>query len=61
MIHNNLPNSDSQEHNSIAVQKIDELVSNAIAAADNKSKVKLLKTERLIVLMFSMMIINLNF
>ena len=49
MIHNNLPNSDSQEHNSIAVQKIDELVSNAIAAADNKSKIKLLKNERQVV------------
>lgn len=49
MIHNNVPNSDSQQHNSIAVQKIDELVSNAIAAADNKSKVKLLKTDRQVV------------
>lgn len=49
MIHNNLPNSDSQEHKSIAVQKVDELVSNAIAAADNKSKIKLLKNERQVV------------
>ena len=49
MIHNNLPNSDSQEHNSIAVQKIDELVNNAIVTADNKSKVSVLKTDRQVV------------
>ena len=49
MIHNNVPNSDSQkqpQHNSIAVQKVDELVSNAIATAANKTKVKSLKTNR---------------
>lgn len=49
MIHNNLPNSDSQEHNSIAVQKVDELVANAITTAENKTKVKSLKTDRQVV------------
>ena len=49
MIHNNLPNSNSQEHNSIAVQKVDELVANAITTAENKTKVKSLKTDRQVV------------
>lgn len=49
MIHNNLPNSDSQEHNSIAVQKVDELVNNAITTADNKTKAPVLKTDRQVV------------
>ena len=49
MIHNNVPNSNSQQqsqHNSIAVQKVDELVNNAIATAADKTKVKSLKTNR---------------
>lgn len=49
MIHNNLPNSDSQQHDSIAVQKVDELVANAITTAENKTKVKSLKTDRQVV------------
>lgn len=49
MIHYNTNNSGSQLHNSIAVQKIDELVNNAIVTADNKSKVSVLKTDRQVV------------
>ena len=49
MIHNNVPNSNSQQHNTIAVEIIDKLVANAITTAENKSKVKSLKTDRQVV------------
>jgi hypothetical protein len=49
MLYFNTHNTDSPQHNVIAVQKVDELVANAITTAENKTKVKSLKTDRQVV------------